>query len=436
MITSAFHIENEDDIISPTFCPIPFQHQYFDSDGSEGLCCNSPVFTHGDLEWNGRGMRHIRLDMLAGRKNRACSVCHNEEKSGKCLSLRQQVINYHKIQYGKDMKSLKQFVHSITNKDGSVTRQSDSLHISLGNLCNGQCMMCSPWNSSSLRSVHKHINKQLGFNELDIREFKWVNDDNIWQEKFYPLVEQSHWINIMGGEPFITKRNIQLLQYCVDKNVAKDKVIYYNTNCAQPVPDKVIELWRHFKHIHVDLSIDDIEDRVEYIRYPVKWQQYLKFLDWCDNNTEDNITFEMLPSIGNYNIYYYPDMIDWILEQKFKKINKNLGGLPNTNIVHFPERVGIKTLPDKAKDIILEKYNNWFSSFNSKCNSNIEQVRNNFEWCLTRIMGLPNLPINNEYLGDLNDQDHYNIFKKWNKELDKMRGTNFYNTFPIFKEFE
>ena len=186
----------------------------------------------------------------------------------------------------------------------------------------------------------------------------------------------------------------------------------------------------------MDLSIDDMNERVEYIRYPVKWDQYIRFLDWCDNDTSDNVSMEILPSIANYNIFHYPDFVNWMVKQKFKKVNKDLGGLPGTNIVHFPERVGIKTLPDKAKDIILEKYNNWFSSFNSKCNSNIEQVRNNFEWCLTRIMGLPNLPINNEYLGDLNDQDHYNIFKKWNKELDKMRGTNFYNTFPIFKEFE
>jgi hypothetical protein len=74
MITSAYNVENEEDTISPTFCPIPWHHQYFDTDGSEGLCYNSPVFTHGELEWNGSQMKKIRLDMIAGRKNRVVNV--------------------------------------------------------------------------------------------------------------------------------------------------------------------------------------------------------------------------------------------------------------------------------------------------------------------------------------------------------------------------
>lgn len=435
MTYTVYNVKNEEDTISPTFCPVPWHHQYFDTDGSEGLCYNSPVFTHGELEWNGSQMKKIRLDMLAGRKNRACSVCHNEEKSGKCLSLRQQILNWDKIKHGQDMEWFKSHVKNVTREDGYITRASNTLHIALGNTCTGQCIMCSPWNSSALRPIHKHINSKLNFKELDVREFQWTKNDDLWKKKFYPLVEQSHWINLMGGEPFLTKRQHDILQYCVDKDIAKDKTIYYNTNCAQSVPDKTLELWKHFKHIHLDLSIDDMNERVEYIRYPVKWDQFIKFLNWCDNNTNDNVTIEVLPSIANYNIYYYPDFVNWMVKQKFKKVNKNLGGLPGTNIVHFPERVGIKTLPEKMKRIIIDKYKYWQWETNG-CDSNIQQVRDNYEWCLTRIKQLPKLLENSEYLGDLNGQDHYDTFKRWHSELDKMRGTSFYNTFPIFKEHD
>ena len=99
-----------------------------------------------------------------------------------------------------------------------------------------------------------------------------------------------------------------------------DKTIYYNRNCAQSVPDKTLELWKHFKHIHLDLSIDDMNERVEYIRYPVKWEQFIKFLNWCDNDTNDNVTIEVLPSVANYNIFYYPDFVNWMVKQKFKKV--------------------------------------------------------------------------------------------------------------------
>ena len=91
-------------------------------------------------------------------------------------------------------------------------------------------------------------------------------------------------------------------------------------------------------------------------------------------------------------------------------------------------------MPEKLKHIIINKYKNW--NIKDNCDSNIQQVRDNYEWCLTRIMQLPKLLENSEYLGDLHGQDHYDVFNKWHSELDKMRGTNFYNTFPIFKEYQ
>ena len=63
-------------------------------------------------------------------------------------------------------------------------------------------------------------------------------------------------------------------------------------------------------------------------------------------------------------------------------------------------------------------------------------VRDNYDWCLLRIMQLPQLLVNNEYIGELHGQDHYTVFKQWHTELDKIRGTSFYDTFPVFKEFE
>ena len=35
MSSTAFNIKSETDTISPTFCPVPWEHQYFETDGSE-----------------------------------------------------------------------------------------------------------------------------------------------------------------------------------------------------------------------------------------------------------------------------------------------------------------------------------------------------------------------------------------------------------------
>jgi hypothetical protein len=33
------------------------------------------------------------------------------------------------------------------------------------------------------------------------------------------------------------------------------------------------------------------------------------------------------------------------------------------------------------------------------------------------------------------NKDEFNNMRKWNTSLDKLRGSNFYKTFPIFKEY-
>ena len=96
-------------------------------------------------------------------------------------------------------------------------------------------------------------------------------------------------------------------------------------------------------------------------------------------------------------------------------------------------------LPGRAKQIILDKYQSWYSSVSKRyvCESNLEQVRNNFKWCLKRIMNLPKHIAQDDLLYSSSTiEKQYQVFKDWNNSLDKMRGTNFYNTFPIFKEFD
>ena len=156
---------------------------------------------------------------------------------------------------------------------------------------------------------------------------------------------------------------------------------------------EILELWTHFKAVQMELSIDDIQERNEYIRYPVKWSSTLDFLNWCDNETEDNVYVSMNKTVQNLNIYYVPDMIDWVLEQKFKKINKHNGGIPFHNVCHQPERCNIKVLPQEIKQRIRNKYEEWYKNFklNYNVNTNDTQIIDNAEYQIHRVMKLLDL---------------------------------------------
>ena len=421
-----FNIESK----QTKFCVAPWSIEQIDPDGSQGLCCYRSG--NDDLEWNSSHMKQLRLDMLAERSNKICEKCDIEEKVG-FPSFRTIYNNATTLWANKDLEEVKRQAVSVTDiKTGHVNTNPQILSLALGNTCTGQCNICSPWNSSALYRVWKNVDKELDYNSTAFYTtdvYKWVNDDQYWEENIYPKFSNLVNLNVLGGEPFIINRYVKLLKYCVDNNLAKDICHYVNTGCFKKPSSEIIDLWKHFKAVQLELSIDDIKERNEYIRYPVKWSNTLEFLNWCDNETDDNVYISMNKTVQNLNMFYVPDMIDWILDQKFKKINKFSGGIPFHSVCHQPERSGIKNLPLNLKQLIRDKYQAWYEKFEHhyKVNSNDPQIVDNAEYQIQRVMKLL----------DLMDEDCEQQFKDiqdWSIALDKQRETDYLEAFPIFKE--
>ena len=66
------------------------------------------------------------------------------------------------------------------------------------------------------------------------------------------------------------------------------------------------------------VSIDDIENRNYYIRYPTQWRTVTKTLEWirklCMFN--DNISYNIMQTVSTYNIYYLKEF-----QEFFQKID-------------------------------------------------------------------------------------------------------------------
>ena len=63
------------------------------------------------------------------------------------------------------------------------------------------------------------------------------------------------------------ERHFDILEKCVEFGIAKDITLAYNTN-GSIFPQDKIELWEQFKKVEIFVSIDDISERFEYIRFP------------------------------------------------------------------------------------------------------------------------------------------------------------------------
>lgn len=194
------------------------------------------------------------------------------------------------------------------NKDSDVERFLNEAHdidyydIRLGNVCNLQCLMCGSGFSNQLyeeslhraRSDHavidggleiRRVDGKIVFDkDLEKEIFDWANDDffnNLERRVVEDLKQNPNKLitfYMIGGEPLLNAPHLRFLERLVELGISKNIRLEYNTNLTV-VTDSIIELWSKFNYMTMAISIDDIEDRYEYVRYPAKWSKILTNLE-------------------------------------------------------------------------------------------------------------------------------------------------------------
>ena len=87
-------------------------------------------------------------------------------------------------------------------------------------------------------------------------------------------------MKILGGEPFLDKKNIDLLKIVPRK---KMKLMLVTNNSIFP-SEEILNLLDDFRYLNINLSIDGIDEVAEYVRYGTKWTKFErnwnKWVEW------------------------------------------------------------------------------------------------------------------------------------------------------------
>jgi hypothetical protein len=144
------------------------------------------------------------------------------------------------------------------------------------------------------------------------------------------------------------REHFDLLQGLVDRGLAEQIEIHYNTNGTQ-WPDQAEAIWKHFKTVEIAFSIDDVGDRFEYQRSNAVWSEV------CDNierfrqmrNRNPRIRLQVCTTVNVFNVYYIEQVANWIATQQFDFVYWNM--------MHEAYYFSISTLPETAKQAIATK---------------------------------------------------------------------------------
>jgi organic radical activating enzyme len=441
---------------SASFCVIPWLHLATRPNGDARICCvaNASGSYSGDYSvglvkkedgdpsnfgrelpsqiFNNEYMRSVRKTMLEGKIPSSCTKCFEEESKGIVSKRIWETGAWH-----LDNVNIPKLIEE-TEEDGTIPYKLQYLDLRLGHTCNLKCVMCSPHDSSMWVADHKKvfpifqsplIKKQMEWDQKEFNNY-WHENPAFWEE-IYAQIPNIKQLYFAGGEPLIIKEHKAFLEEIVRRGYAGQIHLRYNTNVLM-LDDSIIELWKKFKIVKVGVSLDGLDDRNYYIRYPSKWDTIVQNLHKLDN-TPDNIQVTIALAAQILNIKHIPDLIKWKVSSNFKKINKQVnasgytqgGGLIGVHLLWIPTWLSIRVLPKEDKLEVREKFNE-LKQWLELNNKDDESLGKN-PWGWKRWEGIL------DWMDEEDDTHLLPDFQEYINTMDKQRGTDFKETFPELK---
>lgn len=359
-------------------CTLPFRHIYSNHRNEYRVCCRGgntgeqkTIDDMSPIEWfNSDYMNKIRDEMISGELTEhtksACSVCVRNENSD-IESYRQYSNKKFHNDYTND--SIKAFL--LTTSQWTEERKMEyygrSLDIKVrifGNLCNLQCYMCHPVNSTSrITELGKLENgkwyKDFGYNDKKDKEQVRIKgfDAEIGSKnvkQFYDdidtLMPHLESIKIIGGEPLIMKNHYQFLDKLVNAGHAQHMKLSYDSNLTKfKLNDyNFLDYIGKFKHIHIGISLDGLDEKNDWIRYPSKFEQQVENIRIL--KTYNNISFQVNPTVSILNVGDLEEIHNFYVNELGTKVGLDI------NVLRSPDFLDLKHLPEEIKQQFINKY--------------------------------------------------------------------------------
>ena len=283
-------------------------------------------------------MQRLRQEFLDGRQPQTCRKCWREERAGRT---------------SKRMHTLDRLKHMLPDQTWTVdAKPLMFLDLKLGNICNLKCRICGSWSSSTFATEELHWlrrdeDRKENHHYHMLRQGAWPRENPKFWSEIDQVLDQIQYIEFTGGEPFMIQEHFDMLQGMVDRGIAGQIEIHYNTNGTQ-WPEGAEAIWRHFKAVEIAFSIDDVGARFEYQRSGAVWSEVCNNIERFKllKSRHANIQLQVCTTVNVFNVYYLETVANWIAQQNFDFVYWNM--------MHEAYYFSISTLPESAKTAIAD----------------------------------------------------------------------------------
>jgi len=334
------------------------------------------------LVFEGKGFEVVRQKMDSGQEVLGCRTCTMEEKAG-VESMRQKVISRNEL-----------------TSDSEV--ELEGLEIGFSRVCNLACVSCNGHFSTKWEKYEEQLLGQKP--RYQNHRFEWSKLPN---DKLKGLKS----LKITGGEPLLAPEFFKFIERLVVEGYSQNIEIEVFSNCTIKPKLSLLRHLESFKRVEINLSIDSIEHRNDYIRFHSEWSLINQVAQvWrMASLALDNFHIGFAVTVSALNVLSLPELYDWIYSNfKDMEIHNQILAEPTyMSLYHLDAKTiaKIKTLFDQRKNEFL---NRWHAKFHH-----------------------PHLfrEIEQTFLSVQESKKEIGLIEELEK-LDSVRGTNWRTAFP------
>jgi len=246
--------------------------------------------------------------------------------------------------------------------------------VKISNFCNFECASCNPWDSSKLYTKWLQ-NQQFDLIKQSDEYFNNIKQtfrDSITTNYIAEILQQPiKVLKILGGEPLLDSRLLQMLENLDDKKKKKISLSFVTNGSVDLI--RTDQKLSGFKHITYVVSVDGFGKLNEYIRMGSVWDQIENNILSFKNKNIPNRTVKLFGVIQALNALHIPELRNWCeqnnLEIKFGFVDTpaylSLSALPYEQRKQVTDNQVLKLLesfPFNEEDYLnFKKYINWYN---------------------------------------------------------------------------
>src|SRR6056300_19874 len=157
---------------------------------------------------------------------------------------------------------------------------------------------------------------------------KHLKENNLWQKPVYSAKNKDQVLTALsnidlsnlkqlvfcGGETLLGKEYWEVAQWLANNvpNAKEQLTLCFQTNGTQKISEKYFDLIEKFYLVKLHVSIDGVDKKFEYQRWPASWHQVTDNLLHLRETLPSNVMFVIEETISIFNLYYQQELDSWV----------------------------------------------------------------------------------------------------------------------------